>query len=177
MAEQPEFDPRYDPAFQRGFSGQVSTGSRSAAARRRAASYAGGAHPAREIPPAGETESRALADDRVDPAGTATPPASGASAVVQRPEAALRAPWTNPFAIAAAVLGVVVLCGGIWIVQESLRVFGDPNSFRTELDYWSAQSGIFAGPIGIALGIAILAGVLLHCAAYWARRPSPADLD
>jgi hypothetical protein len=39
MAEQPEIDPRYDPAFQRGYDGAVATGSRADAATRRAAPH------------------------------------------------------------------------------------------------------------------------------------------
>ena len=97
--------------------------------------------------------------------------------MVRAVESPLRPPWTNPFAIAAFVLGVASLALGVWVIQETVRMMESPESFTTQADYWFMQVSTFGGPIALALGVAILAGVLFLCASYWSRRPVPSDLD
>jgi len=180
MAEQPSIDPRYDPAFQRGFDGQVATGSRAQVAARRSTPYVASAlqRPAQDR--AAEPVPNVLTQIGLPPAapGDASDQAGAENVVVVRAsEPALRPPWTNPFAIAVFVLGVASLALGVWVMQETVRMMDSPESFSTQADYWFMQVSTFGGPIALALGVAILAGVLFLCAAYWARRPHPVDAD
>lgn len=181
MAEQPTIDPRYDPAFQRGFDGPVATGSRSEVAARRSAPYVTSAlqRPDTDRPSAAKPDVAAQ---------IGLPPASALASddeaqgqtdvvVVQAAEQPLRPPWTNPFAIAVFVLGVIVLGVGAWILQEGARMAQSTEGFETQADYWYMQISLVAAPITLGLGIAILAGVLFLCAAYWARRPASYDVD
>ncbi|QEO09205.1 hypothetical protein [Protaetiibacter larvae] len=177
MAE--TIDPRFDPAFQRGYSGTVTTGSRAEAAARRSAPYVASAlqRPSSDPPPA---ERQRVAEQVPPP-----PPAPDAAVeqlapvVVQVPEQTLRAPWTNPFVVAVTVLGIGVLSFGVWLIQETFRMFEEDNGFGSQMDYWLMQSTLFSGPVAIAVGVAILAGVLFLCAGYWARRPrvAPTPLE
>jgi len=185
MAEQPVIDPRYDPAFQRGFEGQVATGSRAEVAARRSAPYVASAL---QRPPQ-DRDDRPPAPAKADPLAQiglppATTTASDAEAtgqtevvVVQAAEQPTRPPWTNPFAIAAFALGVIVLGVGAWILQENSRMAQSTDGFNSQADYWFMQVGMIGGPIALGLGVAILAGVLFLCAAYWSRRPAPSELD
>lgn len=178
MAEQPTIDPRYDPAFQRGFDGQVATGSRAEVAARRSAPYVASAL---QRPAADHAPSPSPAAVKADPAAQiglppADPTASGEQSpaevvVVHATDQPARPPWTNPFAIAVFVLGVIVLAIGVWLLQETSRIAQSPEGFSTQADYWFMQSGMIAAPIALGLGIAILSGVLFLCAAYWSRRP------
>jgi len=185
MAEQPTIDPRYDPAFQRGFDGKVATGSRADVAARRSAPYVTSAlqRPAADRPQApvqvgpppasgavlAESTASASPDSDAEPAARVT--------VVAAAEQPLRPPWTNPFAIAVFVLGLVVLFSGAWFLQETSRMAQSTEGFQTQADYWYMQVGMIGAPIALGLGVAILAGVLFLCAAYWSRRPSPVESD
>ena len=179
MAEQPSIDPRYDPAFQRGFDGQVATGSRAQVAARRSTPYVASAlqRPAQDR--AAEPVPNVLTQIGLPPAapGDAADPSAAEFVVVRAAEPALRPPWTNPFAIAAFVLGVASLALGVWVMQETMRMMDSPESFSTQADYWFMQVSTFGGPIALALGVAILAGVLFLCAGYWSRRPLPVEAD
>lgn len=170
-------DPRFDPAFQRGYDGSVVTGSRADAAARRSAPYVASALQ-RPVAEAANTE-RAPRPPAAPPAGPAplaseadaeTPPAS-APVVVQVAAPVLRAPWMNPFVVAVTVLGIVVLALGIWLMQETYRVFAADNGFQSQVDYWFQNVSIVGGPLAVAVGVLILSGVLFVCASYWARRP------
>ncbi|PZQ90444.1 MAG: hypothetical protein DI534_04345 [Leifsonia xyli] len=185
MAEQ-SIDPRYDPAFQRGYAGAAATGSSTDAAPRRAAPHV---VTALQRPSAADPVSRrpveGLADlgfsptaEVADADAVAAHPASAdpqpqPQTVVHAPPPALRPPWTNPFAIVVAIVGVAVLGVGIWTLQEVMRIVdvsasGGPQSTN---DYFVLQIGMIAAPIFVGLGVAILVAVLMLCAAYWARRP------
>jgi hypothetical protein len=180
MAEQPEIDPRYDPAFQRGYDGAVATGSRTDAAARRTAPHV---TTALQRPVAQAAAPRPAADafeQVVSSPPVATEPdaapAVSAPAVAQVVAPALRPPWTNPFAIAVAIIGIAVLGAGVWLLQETYQLTQSENGFQTQTDYWFLQWGMIGGPIFTGLGIAILVAVLVLCAAYWSRRPeAPAE--
>jgi len=186
MAEQPAIDPRYDPAFQRGFEGQVATGSRAEVAARRSAPYVASAL---QRPGQDRAQDRATAPVKADPqAQIGLPPTVAAASdpesghepevvVVQAAEQPVRPPWTNPFAVAVFALGVIVLGVGVWILQENSRMAQSSEGFQTQADYWFMQVGMIGGPIAIGLGVAILSGVLFLCAAYWSRRPAPVETD
>ncbi|MCS0498592.1 tetraspanin family protein [Protaetiibacter mangrovi] len=175
MAEEPALDPRYDPAFQRGYGDRpVSTGTRSAAAPhvtsalQRPAVREFGATPEPDRPEAIPDAAPAAAPQT---ATEATP----ASVVQVAP--ALRPPWTNPFAIAVTIIGIAVFGVGVWLLQETYQLTQSETGFQTQADYWFLQWGMIGGPIFAGLGVAILVAVLVLCAAYWARRPLPDERD
>jgi len=173
MAEQPAIDPRYDPAFQRGYNGPVATGSRADAVVRRPAPHVTSAlqRPAAE-PGSPHPHPDPVAEIVRDPEPTDQEAARAATAatIVTAP-AAMRPPWSNPFAIAVTVVGIVVLALGVWLLQETYQLTQSETGFQTQADYWFLQWGMIGGPVFAALGIAILVAVLVLCAVYWGRRP------
>jgi|GEM_PF-1050730 len=188
MAEQPEIDPRYDPAFQRGYDGTVATGSRSEAATRRTTPHVTSAlqrsASAHSAPPAGVQSApgqSGSAERSARDAGGAAPAhadpdaaaAASAPTVVHVAAPTLRAPWTNPFAIIVTLVGIGVLGTGVWLLQETFQLTQSEDGFQTQTDYWFLQWGMIAAPIFVSLGIAILVAVLVMCAVYWGRRPDP----
>lgn len=184
MAEQPAIDPRYDPAFQRGYDGTVATGSRSEAAVRRTTPHVTSALQR----PAAAPRTEQAAERPVDqangrpPGAPATPetdaaPAASEPPVVQVAAPALRPPWTNPFAIVVTVIGIGVLGVGVWLLQETFQMTQSETGFQTQADYWFMQWGMIGAPIFVGLGIAILVAVLIMCAVYWGRRPEPGATD
>lgn len=190
MAEQPEIDPRYDPAFQRGYDGTATAGSRPDAATRHAAPRVTSALQ-RPLPPtsaAPRTASTPTAQAvGMPPGAPAAPGAPGAfesdavitasaAPVVPVTAPALRPPWTNPFAILVTIIGIGVLGTGVWLLQETFRMTESEAGFQTQTDYWFLQWGMIASPILVSLGIAILVTVLVMCAVYWGRRPEPGSL-
>ncbi len=184
MAEQPEIDPRYDPAFQRGYDGTLATGSRSEAAVRRTTPHVTSALQRPPAPPRAERPAEGSFDQVVGPppGASATPETDAASAasappVVQVAGPALRAPWTNPFAIIVTIVGIGVLGVGVWLLQETFQMTQSETGFQTQADYWFMQWGMIAAPIFVGLGVAILVAVLIMCAVYWGRRPEPGATD
>ncbi|AYF97606.1 hypothetical protein [Protaetiibacter intestinalis] len=176
MAEQPAIDPRYDPAFQRGFDGAVATGSRAQAAARRSAPYVASAlqRPVEHQPAAPAEPPVAIG---LPPAAPAEEPQAAPAASVTVQPAPLRPPWTNPFVIVLTVLGALIVAGGVWLLQENYAMMQNLESFQTQADYWVMQVGMTAGPLAIAVGVLVLAGVLFLAASYWARRPHPPRED
>ncbi|QNO37740.1 hypothetical protein H4J02_01465 [Protaetiibacter sp. SSC-01] len=183
MAEQPSIDPRYDPAFQRGYDGAVVSGSRADAASRTvgtprvtsALSRPAAAPPrATRTPDAAGTTGTADAAERIglppESASAADATAASEPTVVHVAAPAMRPPWTNPFAIVVALLGIASLGVGLYLVQESLRLVQSNDGFETQLDYWSLQWGLWGGAIFTGVGVLVIAGVLMFCAVYWSRR-------
>lgn len=187
MAEQP-IDPRYDPAFQRGFSGDVATGSRADAAPRSAGTRASGAphvtsalhrpvaeprgaHPRAEGGAGGGPGER-IGLPPEETIASAEPAAAAQLAVVRIESPALRPPWTNPFAIVVAILGIAALGTGIWLTQQAFRLATESQSFTTQVDYVFLQWSMWGGPVFLGAGVVTIAALLLFCAGYWARRPA-----
>jgi hypothetical protein len=162
-------DPRYDPAFQRGFEGEVKSGPRGRTAVRRSAIVAPA--PFREAAdavaedqiPVGQVEARvtrsatpASADD--DDSRHFARPAMGMARRMMR----------NPFMIALAVLGTVLVAIGIaWLNQ--IGVVTGVAGASTEGDYWFLEASVFGAPLTIALGVAIWTGLLFMFARAWNR--------
>jgi hypothetical protein len=177
MAEQPDIDPRYDPAFQRGYDGAVATGSRTDAATRRTAPHVTSALQRPVPPPAVSRPADGPFEQIIGPPPGApaadAAPAASASAIVQVAAPAMRPPWTNPFAILVALVGIVALGVGVWLLQETYQLTQSEDGFQDQTDYWFLQWGMIGGPVFAALGVAILVAVLVLCAVYWSRRPEP----
>jgi hypothetical protein len=165
-------DPRYDPAFQRGFSGEVAIAPRGQSTLRRTAAV----NPARPTPVI-------AAPPRVDEAGPPTalvgsPAAVDAAADAARadagshPAASLTSPSAptapstprdltrNPFVLAlAALAAVLIIAGAVWAFQGFSSIVKNGGT-RNEVEFWAAQTMSFGAPLAIIAGL-VLAGLLL----------------
>ena len=157
-------DPRYDPAFQRGFDGEVTSGLRSRTSVRRSALVSPAPYRSSEPEPeveeygvqeAGQT--RTGAEDEPDPAPE----------YVTVPSAGVRDLRRNPFLVTLVALALVLIIGGIAWANHARQTVAD---LATELDYWYLQASVIGAPLTIITGVGVLAGVLFVAAAAWNRR-------
>lgn len=173
MAERPALDPRYDPAFQRGYDGSARAGSA----------------PATSAPPVASALQRPQTSAPLPPSpaqASPSPDAGQAPEVTQHPDAVptasapapvLRPPWTNPFVILIALLGIGAFVVGVWPLRQLGNVNSAETIFQGPVGYMLQQWTIFGSPLMIALGVAIFVVVFVMCALYWAQRPLPGDRD
>jgi hypothetical protein len=170
-------DPRYDPAFQRGFEGEVATGPRGQSTLRRTAAV--NPAPARmpnqpatpvernesSLPAAAEqSEALPTLADAAD-ASSATP-VDAAPQPVTTPRELLR----NPFMIALAALGaLLILVGSIW-AYEGFAAIVKNGGTRNEVEFWAAQTMSFGAPLTIVVGVAIAAVLLVLFGRNWQSR-------
>jgi hypothetical protein len=161
-------DPRYDPAFQRGFDGAVTSGLRSRPVQRPELVTPAPYRAAEAQAPAeslGEAPSREVELTR--------------SAAVEEPEpapeylsfGATRRLSRNPFLLTLVVLGAAMTIGGIAWANQARLLVATRGGAATDLDYWFLQASVVAAPLTIIAGIGILAGVLFIAATAWNRRP------
>lgn len=165
MTDEQRVDPRYDPAFQRGYAGPASSRARPARRSDRAAASSV-ERPATEPPP----DPQPAADDTPL---VEHPPASPADAEPEQLArlAPLRDLTRNPFLVAVAVLGLVLAIGGVAWGNQGRQLVATRGGAATELDYWFLQATVVGAPLTAVAGIAIIAGVLFVAAAAWNRRP------
>lgn len=150
MSDDRDFDPRFDPAYQRGYEGVVDAAPRS---NRPAATPAAPAVVPEPIgaPPASATpQPDEVLHTQVDDFVEAAP---------SRP---------NPFLIALIVLSVALVGGGLYLVVKMRDLFADTQS-STNFDFVTLQVLIGAAPIAIGLGVATALGVLFIYAVRWGR--------
>ena len=162
-------DPRYDPAFQRGFDGEVATGPRGQSTLRRTAAV----NPAPARMSVQRVEPIEPATDEPEPLSTPAPtmdaPAPAASddsaVVVAGPRELIR----NPFMIALAALGaLLILVGAIW-AYEGFAAIVKNGGTRNEVEFWAAQTMSFGAPLAIVVGVAIAAALLVLFGRSWQR--------
>lgn len=151
-----QLDPRFDPAFQRGFDGAPPQPQRTTGYLR--SNPVPVSTPARVVEVAQEPRSVAVIDDEgtdelADDAAEEFAPRSG----------------RNPFLIALAAISLILIIGGLWAVQFMRSKFLTPD-ISTDVDYVTMQTAITGAPIAIALGIAIGVGVMFVYAISWQRR-------
>lgn len=172
--EKQKIDPRYDAAFQRGFEGQVRSGSHADAVVRRSAlvssrSYRSG-EPAPDFAEQDEQRAEGESDQNVPESGLHHETAGGLSVAPQptpRHSVTMRDLLRNPFLVVLVVLGLALTIGGIaWANQARMAV----GSVATELDYWYLQVSVVGVPATILTGVTMLAGVLFVAAVTWNRR-------
>ena len=170
-----QFDPRFDPAFQRGFGGAPGTsgtpgsGTVAESARRGAAPVVqqlAPPTPVRETPPP------PIGDVPVSTRGpaSAAPPAVLDDGFVSADAAGEpRRPWTNPFLIALAVLAVVLVAAGLWMFQAAREPFlgTDANS---QADYATLTMMMDLAPLLLVLGAATAIGIVFALALEWQKR-------
>jgi len=166
-------DPRYDPAFQRGFEGEVATGPRGQSTLRRTAAV--NPAPARmPAQPAEPVESGAM--EAPEPLPTLAPGTDAAvSAGSDEAPAAVTTPRDlirNPFMIALAALGaLLILTGAIW-AYEGFAAIVKNGGTRNEVEFWAAQTMSFGAPLAIVVGLAIAAVLLVLFGRSWQRSRS-----
>ncbi len=157
-------DPRYDPAFQRGFEGQVASGLRTRTAVRRSELVAPA--PYRVSEPETQVDEDGIQEAGQTRTGAEIEPEPAPEYVPVR-SVGMRDLGRNPFLITLVALGVALLIAGIAWANQARQIVAD---LATELDYWYLQASVIGAPLTIITGIAILAGVLFVAAATWNRR-------
>jgi len=150
-------DPRYDPAFQRGYEGDVRMGQRGESALRRTAVVSSApvraAAAATPVAPVPATTS----DLPVDPPVPAGEPAAAAAhePTLMAEPASARDATRNPFYLAAAALAVLLIVGGaVWLNQGFAAIADDRTS--TTVGYYAAMAMSFGAPLFIGIGILII---------------------
>ena len=138
-----DFDPRFDPAFQPGFAGEVTP------------------TPKRTSSPA-QAALEAAREQAHKAAAVSTPEAT------DEPEAPARR--GNPFLIALGVLALALIIGGLQGVRTVASVY-ETTDLAPNIDYTTVIMLSYASPLAIALGVAIIAGVLFMFASAWQRKP------
>jgi hypothetical protein len=175
MNDEPQIDPRYDPAFQRGFSGTVRTGDHAHGVARASQ------QPVREARRTGAASGApvALAHQNVTPPAY---PASSASAVPADPDAQSpsfddddelvdetppRRLTRNPFLFTLALLGAALIVAGSSWALAGRATMNAAASIASERDYWFIQAALLGAPVMIVAGVGILAGILFVFANAW----------
>ena len=163
-------DPRYDPAFQRGFDGEVATGPRGQSTLRRTAAV--NPAPARlpaqrveEFEPASVEQLAALPTLALSPEVAGAPFVEAAPAATTTPRELAR----NPFVIALAALGaVLIVAGAVW-AYEGFATIVKNGGTRNEVEFWGAQTMSFGAPLAIVVGLGIAAVLLVLFGRSWQR--------
>jgi len=152
--EASKFDPRFDPAFQRGFDGKTQ------------------ATPREKLQPTSVFAPVAAPPAR--PVAAAQPEAVQAvNRVVVEPTEIVddegEARRVNPFLIALLAAAVLLIGGGIYLVSRLGEMFANPSA-SSQYDYITLQALTIAAPMLIVLGVATAIGVLFIYAVRWGRR-------
>jgi hypothetical protein len=175
-------DPRYDPAFQRGYAGEVRMGQRGESALRRTtavstaparlAASAPAAPPAEVAAPA---PAHVSSSDAAQPSAAEGAPVPAASRLSSAPDPVVAEPASardatrNPFYLAAAALAVLLIVGGaVWLNQGFAAIADDRTS--TTVGYYAAMAMSFGAPLVIGIGVLIIAGLLFVLARGWRPR-------
>ena len=151
MSDDRNFDPRFDPAFQRGYDGVVDARPRPTRTE--------SAAPAPAVPVA----------DEVQPTAASVAGAASAPLVEEIPGDDPLPPRVNPFLIALALIAVVLVGAGFYLVARIPALYADSQN-STDFDFVTLQVLIGAAPLAIALGIATAVGILFMLALRWGRR-------
>jgi hypothetical protein len=167
MTDDQRVDPRYDPAFQRGFEGTVASGLRARTSVRRTALVSPA--PYRSAGPEPEVEEYGVQDVEPTRSSAEEEPEAVPEHVAVRP-VTLRDLSRNPFLVALVALSLVLIIGGAAWANQARGLVAARGGASTDLDYWFLQASTTAAPLTILTGIGILAGVLFVAAGVWNRR-------
>jgi hypothetical protein len=171
MTDEQNVDPRYDPAFQRGYQGTVESTVRTHAAVRRSAVVSPA--PYRPAEPGPQVDEQGVDEQGVDeaePALAATDEQYVPAQLVPVSRVTLREFARNPFVILLILLGGGMIIGGSLWANQGRALVAARGGASTELDYWFLQATVVSAPLTILAGIGILAGVLFLAAGVWNRR-------
>lgn len=173
--EVPDFDPRFDPAFQRGFDGPTTRRSQITGGEA-PSGYLRNPRPVSVQPPAALLQP-------VDPARNEGwenflgSPADVAAASVAAPvsqdaadaEPELTTRGRNPFLIVLLAISVLLIAGGVGGLQWLRAKFLAPD-IATDLDFVTLQAATVGAAIVVGLGLATAIGVLFVYAVRWRGR-------
>jgi hypothetical protein len=149
-----DFDPRFDPAFQRGFGGGPTTDAPARAVPRSPA----------PVPVPAQIGLPPVVSAPVTSDGTISEPQGGPDAAAD-----VDAPTRiNPFLIALTTASVLLVAGGLWGVQAAREPFLQ-TEVSAQADYVGLQMLMEFAPMAIILGLATGLGVLFFLAAGWRR--------
>ena len=170
MSDEPKIDPRYDPAFQRGFTGEVQTGQHPHGAVR-------ATRPPTQAPTTDSPVRRAepLAGTSVPPAYLVESPDDDADDSadlrdeVEVDEAPARPLTRNPYVLVLTLLGAALVVAGVSWAITGRATMTDSGALASERDYWYVQAALLGAPISIAAGVLIISGVLFMFAHAWSR--------
>ena len=147
----PKIDPRFDPAFQRGYDGATQAVPREklqpTAPVVPTAQPLAQPEPAREFTPAQSrvvVEPTAYADDEPEPRRL------------------------NPFLLGLIGAAILLIGGGLYLTSRLGDLFANPSE-SSQYDYITLQVMTIAAPMLIVLGIATGVGVLFIYAVRWGR--------
>ncbi|MGN6325288.1 hypothetical protein [Pseudolysinimonas sp.] len=176
MPDDPKrIDPRYDPAFQRGYRGDVRTQPRGESALRR--TPPADPHPAHERsaatspapamipgPPA-----PAPVPTAAEPVGTAVVPHASEPTVPPEVSATPRDVTRNPFYLAAGALAVLLIVGGAVWLGQGFAAIADGRA-ASVVGYYAAATMTVGAPLLMGIGVLIIAGLLFVLARSWRPR-------
>lgn len=177
-----DFDPRFNPAFQRGFADGADGAATAEPDANWRADEPALVHPSAPSPARASSPiagaARLPVDARPTPGADAADTDNGTDAVTQvehypdgeyiaAPEpASVR----NPFLVALAAVAVLLVAVGGWVFSQARAGFDDTANIQSQGDFLSLQAMIAAGPSIMLLGVATGIGVLFMFAARWRRR-------
>jgi hypothetical protein len=149
--------------------GQVATGPRGQSTLRRTAAV----NPAPARPGAQRVSAFAPApvDEQAAPTA-ASPPDTSASPFADVIPVAVTTPRElarNPFVIALAALGaVLIIAGAVWAYEGFATIIKNGGT-RNEVEFWAAQTMSFGAPLAIVVGLGIAAVLLVMFGRSWQR--------
>lgn len=173
-------DPRYDPAFQRGFSGEVLTGAHGQSTLRRTAAVNPG--PSRPPSQLADPTSPTPGESLIGPPPPEWTRTTGDPAVAPSPELVaqryLPEPGSvvtprqlarNPFVIALGALAAVLIITGATWAYEGFATIVKNGGTRNEVEFWAAQTMSFGAPLAIIVGLGVFAVLLGMFGRSWHR--------
>ncbi|WP_213817072.1 hypothetical protein [Glaciihabitans sp. dw_435] len=189
------FDPRFSPAFQRGFDPNDPDAQQSETAKRAAAASALGrpiataeslSQPAMEFPsvvpvaqpvqqpatPRPVLQSWQQPGYHPDPRPYSTDDTSDGVVVMGEVDAppAVRAHLRNPWLISLAVLALLLVVVGVLLYSRAANAYTSNGDFVAPGDYVLLEASLSAAPLMILLGAATAIGVLFVVAVRWRPR-------
>lgn len=166
-----EIDPRFDPAFQRGFDPSIPIEEYvPAPLPRRATAPPMAREPvaaAAPVPPTRPAPRPVTDAAEVDPAVSAVLPDAESEAVSD--PSLESSPSRNPFLLFLGIIAIALVAAGIWLFVRSGDAFNS-KEVRSQGDYMSLTATIEMAPFIALLGGATAIGVLFVFAAKWRRR-------
>lgn len=166
MSDDRNFDPRFDPAFQRGYDGVVDARPRATVTESVAPAPA--ATPAAAVAPA--TASDPVAQAAVVQGAVPQGSTAQASTVVEEIPGEDPLPRrVNPFLIVLALISIVLIGAGFYLVARIPDLYANSQD-SVNFDFVTLQVLIAAAPLSIALGLATAIGLLFVLALGWGKR-------
>jgi hypothetical protein len=166
MTDEQKVDPRYDPAFQRGYEGTVQSAVRTRTAVRRSTVVSPA--PYRSVEPEPHVDEHGA--EEAEPSLAATDERFAPPELVPVSRVTMREFARNPFVILLVLLGGGMIIGGALWANQARALVAARGGASTELDYWFLQATVVSAPLTILAGIGVLAGVLFLAAGVWNRR-------